>query len=61
MLDHFKKTNGIRKWAIKELNIKPTLREYILWDIQKIGVHILSIFPPTLFMKAFELFRKVAK
>jgi len=61
MLDHFKKTNEIRKWAIKELGIKPTFREYIIWNLQKIGVHILSIFPPTLFMKAFELFRKVAK
>lgn len=61
MLDHFKKTNEIRNWAIKELNIKPTFREYIIWDIQKIGVHILSIFPPTLFMKTFELFRKIAK
>lgn len=61
MLDHFKKTNDIRKWAIKELHIKPTFREYIIWSMQKIGVHILSIFPPTLFMKTFELFRKIAK
>jgi len=61
MLDHFKKTNDIRKWAVKELDIKPSIREYVIWDIQKIGVHILSIFPPTLFMKVFELFRKVAK
>ena len=61
MLDHFKKTNDIRNWAIKELGIKPTTREYVIWGIQKIGVRILSIFPPTLFMKAFELFRKIAK
>lgn len=61
MLDHFKKTNEIRKWAIKELNIKPTFREYVIWNIQKVGVHILSIFPPTLFMKSFELFRKLFK
>lgn len=61
MLDHFKKTNDIRNWAIKELDIKPTTREYVIWGIQKIGVHILSIFPPTLFMKAFELFRKISK
>ncbi len=61
MLDHFRKTNDIRKWAIKELNIKPTFREYVIWNIQKIGVHILSIFPPTLFMKSFELFRKLFK
>lgn len=61
MLDHFKKTNEIRKWAIKELSIKPTVREYVIWNIQKVGVHILSIFPPTLFMKSFELFRKLFK
>ncbi len=61
MLDHFRKTNDIRKWANKELNIKPTLREYVIWNIQKVGVHILSIFPPTLFMKVFELFRKLFK
>ncbi len=61
MLDHFKKTNEIRNWAIKELNIKPTVREYVIWNIQKIGVHILSIFPPTLFMRSFELFRKLFK
>lgn len=61
MLDHFKKTNEIRNWAIKELNIKPTVREYLIWNIQKIGVNILSIFPPTLFMKSFEFFRKFFK
>jgi len=61
MLDHFRKTNEIRNWAIKELNIKPTTREYIIWSMQKIGVYILSIFPPTLFMKTFELFRKLFK
>jgi glycosyltransferase involved in cell wall biosynthesis len=61
MLDHFRKTNEIRKWAIKELNIKPTIREYIIWNLQKVGVYILSIFPPTLFMKCFELFRKLFK
>ena len=61
MLDHFKKTNDIRNWAIKELNIKPTVREYVIWNIQKIGVRILSILPSTLFMKSFELFRKLFK
>lgn len=61
MLDHFKKTNEVRKWAIKELNIKPTFREYIIWNMQKIGVRILSIFPSSVFMKTFEVFRKVVK
>ncbi len=61
MLDHFKKTNDIRKWAMRELNIKPTFREYVIWNIQKVGVRILSIFPSTLLMKSFELFRKLFK
>ena len=59
MVDHFKKTSDIREWAIKELNIKPTVREYVIWNIQKIGVRILSALPPTLFMKVFELSRKI--
>lgn len=61
MLDHFRKTSEMRNWAIQNLNIKPTVREYIIWNIQKVGVNILSILPPTLFMKAFELSRKVLK
>lgn len=59
MVEHFKKTNDIRNWAIQNLNIKPTTRERIIWSIQKIGVRILSILPPTLFMKVFELSRKI--
>lgn len=61
MLDHFKKTDDIRKWAIKELNIKPTFREYVIWYMQKIGVRVLSIFPSSLFMRSFEIFRRVVK
>ena len=61
MLGHFRKTSEMRNWAIKNLNIKPTVREYIIWNIQKVGVNILSILPPTLFMKAFELSRKILK
>jgi glycosyltransferase involved in cell wall biosynthesis len=61
MLDHFKKTNEIRKWAVKELGIKPTFREYIIWNMQKIAVPILSLLPSSLFMKSFELSRKVFK
>jgi glycosyltransferase involved in cell wall biosynthesis len=61
MLDHFKKTNEIRKWAVKELGIKPTFREYVIWNLQKIAVPILSLLPHSLFMKCFELSRKVFK
>ena len=61
MVDHFKKTNEVRKWAIKELGIEPTFREYVIWNLQKIAVPILSLLPPSLFMKAFELSRKIFK
>lgn len=61
MVDHFRKTSEVRNWAIKELGIRPTFREYVIWNIQKVGVSILSILPPTLFMKAFELSRKILK
>ncbi|MCK9415096.1 MAG: glycosyltransferase [Candidatus Dojkabacteria bacterium] len=61
MVDHFKKTNEVRKWAIRELDIKPTFREYIIWNMQKIAVPILSLLPPSLFMKCFELSRKIFK
>jgi len=61
MVEHFKLTDDMRKWAIQNLNIKPTFREYVIWYMQKIGVRILSILPPTLFMKVFELSRKILK
>lgn len=61
MVEHFKKTNEVRNWAIKNLNIHPTFRETIIWGIQKIGVRILSILPPTLFMRVFELSRKILR
>ncbi len=61
MIEHFNKTSEVREWAIKELGIKPTTRELILWNVQKIGVRILGIFPPSIFMKIFEISRKVIK
>ena len=61
MVEHFKLTNDMRNWAIQNLDIKPTFREYVIWNMQKVGVRILSILPPTLFMKAFEIFRKMFK
>ena len=59
MVDHFKKTSDMRKWAIKNLNIKPTFRELIIWNIQKVGVLVMSILPARLFMWVFEVVRKV--
>ena len=61
MVEHFKLTNDIRNWAIQNLDIKPTFREYVIWNMQKVGVRILSILPPTLFMKVFEISRKIFK
>ncbi len=61
MVDHFNKTNEVRNWAIENLNIKPTFRESVIWGIQKVGVRILSVLPPTLFMKVFEFSRKIFK
>ncbi|MGI6484536.1 MAG: glycosyltransferase [Candidatus Dojkabacteria bacterium] len=61
MVEHFKLTDDMRKWAIQNLNIKPTFREYVIWYMQKVGVRILSILPPTLFMKVFEFSREVLK
>ncbi len=61
MVDHFRKTSDIRKWAVKNLNIKPTLRELFIWNLEKIGVTVMGILPPRLFMWVFENFRKVLK
>lgn len=61
MVDHFKKTNEIRNWAIKELNIKPTFGQYIKWKIETLGVYVFSVLPPKMFMRVFEFVRKVFK
>jgi glycosyltransferase involved in cell wall biosynthesis len=61
MVDHFKKTNEVRKWAIRGLDIRPTFREYVIWNMQKVGVRILSIFPSSVFLKTFEVFRRIVK
>jgi glycosyltransferase involved in cell wall biosynthesis len=61
MLDHFKKSNEIRKWAKKELGIKPSPKQFILWKLESFSVYVLSLLPPKLFMKCFELFRKIVK
>ncbi len=61
MLEHFKKTSEIREWAKKELGIKPSFREFVIWKLEIVGVSILSILPPKAFMKAFDLVRNVLK
>lgn len=61
MLEHFNKTNEVRKWAIIELGVKPTLRELIIWNFQKILVRIFSLLPNKLFLSMFELGRNILK
>ena len=61
MLEHFKKTVEIRKWAKKDLGIKPSFRESVIWLFQEIGVRLLSLLPPKIFMGVFELSRKLFK
>ncbi len=61
MVDHFKKTNEVRRWAIKELNIKPSVGQHIKWKIETVGVYCLSVLPPKMFMGVFEMVRKMFK
>ena len=61
MVDHFKRTNEVRNWAMKELGIKPTVGQYIKWKIETVGVYSLSILPPKMFMGVFEVVRKLFK
>lgn len=61
MVDHFKKTNEVRKWAISDLGIKPTPMQYIKWKMETLGVYVASILPPKMFMDLFELVRKLFK
>lgn len=61
MLEHFKKTSEIREWAKKELGIKPSFREFVIWKLEIVGVSILSILPPKAFMRAFDLVRNILK
>ncbi len=61
MVDHFKRTNEVRKWAMKELNIKPTVGQYVKWKVETVGVYSLSILPPKMFMGVFEVVRRLFK
>lgn len=61
MVDHFKRTSKARERVIKELGIKPTLRQYILWNLEKITVFCIQWLPHRLFMWVFELARRIFK
>ncbi len=61
MVDHFKKTNMVRNWAIRELGIRPNVIQYVKWKIETVGVYLFSILPPRLFMRVFEFVRRVFK
>ncbi len=59
MVEHFKKTEAIRKWALKELNYKITLWQRIMWFVEKVGVRIASILPPRMFYWVYDVAKKV--
>lgn len=61
MVDHFRRTSEMRSWAVKNLNIKPTFRESVIWFIQRMGVTFLGLLPPKMFMWVFENVRKILK
>lgn len=61
LIGHFKETEKARRWAIKELGIKPTIRERLIWFFEKIGVRILSLLPQKVYIRVFHTVRKVLK
>lgn len=61
MVEHFKKTVEIRKWVKNDLGIKPSFRESVIWFFQEVGVRLLSLLPPRIFIGVFELSRKLFK
>jgi len=61
MVDHFKRTCVVRKQVIKELGIKPTLRQYILWNLEKVTVFLIKKIPQKWFMGLFSLARRIFK
>ena len=61
MVEHFDKTNEMRKWAIKELGIKPKLIPFLWWKLEYIVVRIVSVLSSKLFMGVYELFRKFVR
>ncbi len=60
-IDHFRRTEDVRRWAIRELNIVPSFREKIFWNIEMILVYILSILPNYISVKVFEIGRRILK
>ena len=61
MVDHFKRTSKVRERVIKELGIKPTFRQYVLWKLEIVTVFLIQKLPNKWFMNIFELARKVFK
>ena len=61
MVDHFWRTNSVRKEIVKELGIKPNLRQFVLWKLEVIIVFLIQKLPNKWFMGVFELARKIFK
>jgi glycosyltransferase involved in cell wall biosynthesis len=61
MVDHFWRTNVVRKEIVKKLGIKPNLRQFVLWKLEVVVVFLIQWLPHRIFMWVFELARKIFK
>lgn len=59
MVDHFRKTHDMRKWVIQNLDIRPSFRERVIWFSQRVIVSLVSFLPSKMFMKIYEIGRKI--
>jgi hypothetical protein len=61
MVDHFRKTHDMRKWVVKNLGIRPSFRESVIWFLQRVVVLFVGFLPGRVFMRVYEFGRKVVK
>jgi glycosyltransferase involved in cell wall biosynthesis len=61
LVGHFKETEKARKWAIRELGLRPTIREKFWWFAEKVGVSMLYLLPQKVYIWVFHTVRKVLR
>ena len=61
MVDHFKRTNQVRREVIKELGINPTFREYCIWYLEIVTVFLTKKIPQKWFMGLLNIARRIFK
>ena len=61
MVDHFKRTCLVREQVIRELGIKPSFREYVLWNLEKVTVFLTKKIPQKWFMGLLNIARRIFK